>query len=161
MRLISMVILTVLCFAIPARSSDKIILKEQAIISSEHADKIVFENQEQVYTDLTGYKDCILEKSQLYELVDTQEKQIVLLNSGLGLCGNHSNDLDGYIKDLKNISESNKIYYDQLIKSTKKEMFVSKVKTIGISLIIGFLLGTSVNLTYWHGDMLCYTYRKQ
>lgn len=132
MRLILMVMLTVSCFATQALSSEK----------------IVFENQEQIYLDLSGFKDCKLENSQLYELVDNQEKQVTLLKSGLDLCGSYSNNLDGYIKDLKDISESNKIYYDKLIESTKKEMFVKKVKTIGISLVIGFLLGTSVNLAY-------------
>ena len=124
MRLISMVILTVLCFAIQARSEEK----------------IVFNNPEQVYADLEEYKICVFEKSQLNELVDNQDKQIVLLKSGLDLCNDYNERLNSSILDLKTV-----INNQNTIQTTKP---TSSIKTIGISLIIGFLLGTSLNLAY-------------
>lgn len=131
MRLILTAILTVLCFATQALSEEK----------------IVFDNMEQVYIDLDGFKNCKIENSQLTDLVTDKDnqinianKQIVLLKSGIELCNSYADKIDLSMLELeKVISNQNNI------KQTSNKF---DIKTISVSILIGFLLGTSLHLGY-------------
>lgn len=127
MRLILMVILIVSCIATQALSSDE---------------RVVFDNPEQVYLDLEGYKQCIFDKLQFEDYINDQNTQIELLKSGIDVCNSHNEKLNISIQKL-NSSINNP---DNPTITTVKP--VINIKHIAISLLIGFLTGTSLNLIY-------------
>lgn len=127
MRLILQVILTVLCIATQALSNDE---------------RIVFENPEVIYYELEGYKECKFEKLQLEELIKDQDYQIELLKSGIDICNSYNEKLNISIQKL-----NNSINNPNTITVTVDKPTINK-KHIAISLLVGFLLGTSLNLAY-------------
>lgn len=111
-------------------------------------EKIVFEDMDNIYLNLYGFKQCQEENISMQEIIRIKEDELVVADKQINLfkdinslCNAYSKELDLTVKELSDITDKQGMMYNKIVKSdyTFMEKAKNSYGNIGLGIIIGFI----------------------